>query len=73
MTRRTGISSERLRYWERFGIVKPEYAQCGIRKFRCYSAEDIDRAIFVKRLIDKEGYSLAGAQRKLEKEMKVGP
>ena len=63
---RIGISAERLRYWERVGVVKPMYVQCRTRKFRRYSEEDIQRAIFVKRLADEEKYSLEGAIRKLE-------
>ena len=64
--RRISISSERLRYWERMGIVKPKYSKCGTRNFRRYSKEDIQRAILVKMLVDDEKYSLAGAIRKLE-------
>jgi len=61
-----GISFERLRYWERKGIVRPQYVQCGTRKFRRYSKEDIKRAKFVKILVDEEKYSLEGAHRLLE-------
>ena len=63
-----GISSERLRYWEKAGIVTPLYIECGTRKFRRYSEEDINRAILIKMLVDDEGYSLEGAKRKLEEE-----
>jgi DNA-binding transcriptional MerR regulator len=63
--RRIAISFERLRYWERMGIVKPKYLKCGTRKFRRYSKEDIQRAILVKMLVDVEKYSLEGAIRKL--------
>jgi DNA-binding transcriptional MerR regulator len=59
---------ERLRYWENLGIVKPNYVQCGTRRFRRYSARDIQRAVLVKMLVDVERYSLAGAMRKLEPE-----
>lgn len=67
-TKKIGISLERLRYWELRGIVKPKYVQCGKRKFRRYSQEDIHRAILVKSLVDEEKYSLEGAIRKLKKE-----
>jgi len=43
-TLKIGISPERLRYWERLGIVRPKYVQCGVRKFRRYCQEDIHRA-----------------------------
>ena len=68
ITQKVGISAERLRYWEKIGIVNPDYAQRGTRKFRRYSQEDVHRAALVKSLVDVEKYSLAGAMRKLEAE-----
>ena len=68
ITQKVGISAERLRYWEKLGIVSPDYAQRGTRRFRRYSARDIKRAILVKMLVDIEKYTLAGALRKLEAE-----
>ncbi len=59
--KKIGISYERLRYWERAGIVKPNYVQCGTRKFRRFSEEDIDNAILVKKLVDEHKYTLEGA------------
>lgn len=64
--KKIGISPERLRYWERLGIVKPKYVPCGTRKFRRYSQKDIQRAILIKMLVDEEKYSLEGAIRKLK-------
>ena len=64
--KKIGISFERLRYWERKGIVHPVYVTCGVRKFRRYSKEDIKRAQFVRILVDEENYSLEGAHRLLE-------
>jgi len=61
-----GISFERLRYWEHRGIVSPLYVECGTRRFRRYSEEDIRRAKFVKMLVDEEKYSLDGAINILE-------
>ncbi|MEW6087803.1 MAG: MerR family transcriptional regulator [bacterium] len=72
VTEKTGISPERLRYWERLGIINPVYIQCGKRKFRRYSEEDIHRAVLVKVLVDTEKYSLEGAVRKLEDEKQDG-
>ncbi|MFH1856787.1 MAG: MerR family transcriptional regulator [Candidatus Omnitrophota bacterium] len=65
VTQKIGISAERLRYWEKLGIVKPEYVQCGVRRFRRYSAEDIHRAVVVKALVDTKKYTIEGAIRKL--------
>ena len=64
--KKIGISFERLRYWEKAGIVKPVYVQCGTRKYRRFSQKDIKRALFVKELVDDEKYSLEGAVRKLK-------
>ena len=60
-----GISLERLRYWERVGVVRPTLVQCGTRKYRRFSRKDIERALAVKRLVDEDKYSLEGAIRKL--------
>ena len=64
--RNIGISTERLRYWERAGIVVPTYVVCGTRRFRRYSSRDIARATLVKALVEDEKYSLEGAIRKLK-------
>jgi len=66
LAKKINISPERLRYWERIGIVKPDYVPCGMRKFRRFSKEDVDRAVLVKEFVDKEKYSLEGAVRKLK-------
>ena len=69
--RKIGISTERLRYWERRGIVKPTYIQAGTRKFRRFSFQDIERAKFVRELVDHEKYTLEGAVIKLTREMGI--
>ena len=66
ITQKVGVSAERLRYWEKLGIVNPDYAQRGTRKFRRYSEEDIHSATLVKALVDDEKYTLEGAIRKLK-------
>jgi len=68
VTQKTGVSPERLRYWERLGIVRPKYIKCNTRRFRRYSQEDIHRATLIKTLVDSEKYTLEGAIRKLEKD-----
>jgi len=68
VVKKTGISAERLRYWEKLRIVNPRYIQCETRRFRRYSHEDIHRAVLVKALVDQEKYTLEGAIRKLEDE-----
>jgi DNA-binding transcriptional MerR regulator len=69
--KKIGISAERLRYWERAGIVEPEYVNCGTRKFRRFSQEDINKAITVRSLVDRDKYTLEGAIKKFEKESSV--
>ena len=64
-----GISTERLHYWEKVGIVNPTYSQCGIRRFRRYSQEDIRRARIVRELVEREKYTLEGAIGKLSREI----
>jgi DNA-binding transcriptional MerR regulator len=66
--RRIGISTERLRYWERAGVVKPTYKQCGTRRFRRYSRDDINRARTVRDLVEREKYTLEGAIGRLSRE-----
>jgi len=46
--------------------VKPEYVQCGTRRFRRFSQEDIIKAALIKKLVDKDKYTLEGAKRKLK-------
>lgn len=67
--RRIGVSTERLRYWERAGIVRPIYVERGTRRFRRYSLEDIERARYVKALVEHEKYTLEGAIGKLAREV----
>lgn len=63
--RKVGVSTERLRYWERVGVVEPAYVRCGTRSFRRYSPQDLKRAALVKSLVEEEKYSLEGAIRRL--------
>jgi MerR family transcriptional regulator/heat shock protein HspR len=53
-----GIHPETLRVWDRQGLVTPKRR----RGFRCYSDPDLQRLIFVKHLLDDEGFNLAGAR-----------
>lgn len=62
-----GVETHRLYSWEKEGVFKPTYVQHGVRRFRYYSKEDIDRGKFVKVLMDEEGYTLQGAIKKLDR------
>jgi DNA-binding transcriptional MerR regulator len=69
MSKKVGVSIERLRYWEQVGILNPEYIQCRTRRYRRYSQDDMNKAIFIKVLVEDEKYSLEGAVMKFnEKE-----
>ncbi|MFC1510528.1 MerR family transcriptional regulator [Candidatus Omnitrophota bacterium] len=65
VVQRIGVSFERLRYWEKIGILQPKYVQCGTRKFRRYSEAMIKKALRIKHLVDDEKYTLQGAILKL--------
>jgi DNA-binding transcriptional MerR regulator len=55
-----------LRYWEsEFPFLAPEKNRAGQR---IYTDEDIDTVLAIKRLLYEEGYTTAGARRRLEKE-----
>jgi DNA-binding transcriptional MerR regulator len=66
VARTLGISPERLYYWEQLGIVRPKHVNHGIRLFREYSKGDVERARFVKNLVDSEGYQLSRAIDRLQ-------
>lgn len=66
--KRIGIELHRLYCWEQHGVVSPLMQSFCTRKFRRYSQMDIERAMYVKRLVDEEGYTLSAAVRKLKEQ-----
>jgi MerR family transcriptional regulator/heat shock protein HspR len=52
------VRPETLRVWDREGLVTPRRR----RGFRCYSDADLQRALFVKHLLDEEGLNLAAVR-----------
>jgi len=72
VSRTVGISPERLYYWERMGVVRPRHVYHGVRVFREYSREDVRRALFIKDLVDSEGYRLSRAIDKLQEQLLNG-
>jgi len=59
-----------LRYWEsEFPFLAPEKNKAGQR---IYTDEDIDTVQQIKRLLYEEGYTTAGARRKLEQSRREG-
>ncbi len=59
-----------LRYWEtEFPILKPTKNKSGQRLYR---KKDVENVLRIKELLYHEGYTIAGAQRKLQEES-AGP
>lgn len=63
VSRLTGLEPYVLRYWEtEFPQLKPEKGRSGQR---VYKKEDIDRIVHIKQMLYSEGYTIAGARKKL--------
>jgi MerR family transcriptional regulator, heat shock protein HspR len=61
--RMLGMHPQTLRKYERLGLVRPSRT---IGSMRLYSADEIERLRFIKRLVDDMGVNLAGVQQLLE-------
>jgi DNA-binding transcriptional MerR regulator len=60
-----GVEPHVLRYWEReFRSVRPTKSAKGQR---VYSRRDVDTLMRVRELLYKEGFTIAGAKKKLQK------
>ncbi|MBD3284737.1 MerR family transcriptional regulator [candidate division WOR-3 bacterium] len=67
--RLTGIKTHVLRYWEReFRWLKPEKNSAGRR---VYSVRDVEVIKLIDWLVHKEGYSIAGARKKITTLMRL--
>lgn len=63
VSRLTGLEPSVLRYWEtEFAQLKPEKGRSGQR---VYKKEDIDRILQIKQMLYSEGYTIAGARKKM--------
>src|SRR6266516_6458938 len=63
VSRLTGLEQYVLRYWEtEFPQIKPDK---GRSKQRLYTKKDVDNILLVKQLLYKDGYTIAGARKKL--------
>ena len=64
----TGVKPHVLRYWEsEFPKLKPDKNRSGQRVYR---QKDVDIVMHLKHLLYEEQYTVAGARRKLEKDIK---
>ncbi len=61
--RMLGMHPQTLRKYERLGLVRPSRT---IGSMRLYSADEIERLRFIKRLVEDLGINLAGVQQLLE-------
>lgn len=63
VSRLTGLPPHVLRYWEtEFPVLRPEKQRSG---HRLYSDKDLDNILLIKRLLYEEGYTIAGARKRL--------
>jgi len=53
------VHPQTLRYYERAGLIQPSRSKGNIR---LYSATDLNRARYIKRLIEELGVNLAGVE-----------
>ena len=59
----TGLEPHVLRFWEsEFAVLNPKKNRSG---HRSYTRSDIDTILTIKRLVHEEGFTIAGAQKKL--------
>jgi len=63
VSRLTGLEPYVLRYWEsEFPQIKPDKGRSGQR---LYKKKDVDNIFHIKQLLYKDGYTIAGARKKL--------
>jgi DNA-binding transcriptional MerR regulator len=63
VSRLTGLEQYVLRYWEtEFPQIKPDKGRSGQR---IYTKKDLDTILLIKQLLYKDGYTIAGARKKL--------
>jgi len=63
VSRVSGLEQYVLRYWEtEFPQLKPDKGRSGQR---LYSKKDLDTVLLIKQLLYKDGYTIAGARKKL--------
>jgi DNA-binding transcriptional MerR regulator len=60
----TALSPQRIRAWEaEYGLIRPHRTHGGHRLF---SQEDVERLLWVKQMVQRDGLSLQGVKRLLE-------
>ena len=65
----TGIKSYILRYWEKeFSLIAPIRREGGQRRYR---KKDIEKVLYVKDLLYRQKYTIAGVKKRLLEEKKA--
>jgi DNA-binding transcriptional MerR regulator len=65
-----GVQPHVLRYWEsEFRTIRPQKSHKGQR---VYSRRDVERLLFVKDLLKNQGFTIAGAKRRLREPAELG-
>ena len=66
----TGATLRQLYYWEKLGLIHPQYDKFGLRMYRRYVRKDIE---LINKIISylKEGYNLQTAGKKAIKDFSV--
>jgi DNA-binding transcriptional MerR regulator len=63
VSRITGVKPHVLRFWEtEFGAIRPQKTRSNQRLYR---RQDVENLLLVKQLLYAEGYTIAGARRRL--------
>ena len=63
VARIAGVKPYVVRYWEsEFGALRPEKSRSGQRLYR---RQDVQKLLDIKRLLHQEGYTIAGARKRL--------
>ena len=61
----TGVKQHVLRYWEsEFSVIRPQRATS---KQRLYRRVDVENILLIKKLLQEEGFTIAGARKYLSK------
>ena len=64
----TGLKPHVLRYWEsEFDQLKPERTRNNVRQYR---QKDLDLLLHIKKLVHERGFTLEGARKQLEEDLR---
>lgn len=67
VSKRTGVSERKLRYWEANQYISPQTVICGLRCYRRFTEADIQLIKEIRHLIE-EGWTLKSASERAKKQ-----